>query len=334
MRVVRRPEDVVDAFRGARRTAISAFGDDRVYIEKYIENPRHIEIQVLADHHGEAIFLFERECSVQRRHQKIVEEAPASRLSPETRARMGRIATQAALAIGYTNAGTCEFIVDAEENAWFLEMNTRLQVEHPVTELVTGVDLVAEQLHIACGEPLRLRQDGLALRGHAIECRLYAEDPFEGYLPSPGRIEGLRFPEGPGVRVDAGFAAGTEVSEHYDPMIAKIVAWAPDRASAIERSLRALGELHVGGIRTNVALLQAVLECEPFRSGRYDTGLLEHLPLPSEIPEGEAHDVLLAVAALLGHERAQQRRPRGDASAAASPWKQASRLAILGGLRG
>lgn len=278
MRVVTHPEDVVVAFQAAQRTARSSFGDDRVYIERYIKNPRHVEIQVLADHFGNAVYLFERECSVQRRHQKIIEEAPATRLSDETRHAMGKIAVSAALAIGYRNAGTCEFLVNDDEDFFFLEMNTRLQVEHPVTELITGTDLVAEQLYIASGEPLRLGQEELHRRGHAIECRVCAEDPEKNFLPSPGIIQSYRIPEGPGVRVDGGVYAGALVPQYYDPLIAKLVVWGPTRSVAIARTLRALSEFHVGGIRTNIPLLKAVLQSEPFVSGHYDTGVLDHVP--------------------------------------------------------
>ena len=319
MQLVSDEAQLVPALQAAKRVAKSAFGDDTVYLEKAIVKPRHIEIQVLADHHGNAVYVFERECSVQRRHQKIIEEAPASRLSEATRHAMGKVAVKAALAIGYRNAGTCEFLVDQEERFYFLEMNTRLQVEHPVTEWVTGVDLVAEQLHIAAGEPLRLRQEDLLLRGHAIECRVYAEDPSKGYMPSPGTISAYRIPRGPGVRVDDGVYEGATVPAEYDPLIAKLAVWGPDRESAIARSLRALSEYHVGGIRTNIPLLQAVLRMPDFAAGRYDTGLLA-----GGLPEGavatpcdEERAIVLAAAALEADRRAATHTaaPSGGGSA-------------------
>lgn len=327
MQVVHDPADIVEAFESAERTARSAFGDERVYLEKLVANPRHVEIQVLADAHGAAVHLFERECSVQRRHQKIIEEAPASRLSDETRQAMGAIAVQAAKAIGYTNAGTCEFLVDAEERFYFLEMNTRLQVEHPVTECITGVDLVEEQLHIAAGEALRMSQEDLTIHGHAVECRLYAEDPDQGFLPSPGSIEALRFPEGPGVRVDAGVHLGSRVSEHYDPMIAKIIVHGRDRASAIRRAIRALGECHVGGIRTNLSLLRRVLTHPPFAEGRYDTGILETLAdAPDLDPELRG---LIAAAGAMFADEAELRRQAPPEHPAPSGWRVAGRQARL-----
>ena len=324
MQVVHEASEVVDAFQSAQRTARSAFGDDRVYLERFVSNPRHVEIQILADAQGDAIHLFERECSVQRRHQKIIEEAPASRLSEETRQAMGAVAVQAAKAIGYTNAGTCEFLVDGEERFYFLEMNTRLQVEHPVTECITGVDLVEEQLHVASGHPLRIRQEDLTIQGHAIECRLYAEDPEQGFLPSPGFLEGLRFPGGPGVRIDAGVHPGSQVSEHYDPMIAKIIVHGRDRASAIRRAIRALSECHVGGIRTNLPLLRRVLEHSPFVEGSYDTGILSTLP---ETPQLDADTrALIAAAAAVLADEAQSTGSSGVRSAGSSnPWRDAGR---------
>lgn len=240
MRVVRAKEDIADALASARREAQNAFGDDAVYLEKYIEGPRHVEIQVLADTHGNVMHLGERECSVQRRHQKMIEEAPSVAVSPELRARMGATAVAAAKAAGYVNAGTCEFLLDKDGQYYFLEMNTRIQVEHPVTELVMGIDLVQWQIRIAAGEALPFAQKDFTPRGWAIECRITSEDPSNGFLPSTGRIEYLHLPSGPGVRWDGGIEAGSVVGLHYDPMLAKLIVHAPTRDLAISRMRRAL----------------------------------------------------------------------------------------------
>ena len=320
MRVVASPEELVEAFEAARRTALSAFGDERVYMERFVESPRHVEIQVLADKQGNTVYLFERECSVQRRHQKVIEEAPASRLSEETRRQMGEIAVRAAKTIGYVNAGTVEFLVDAHENFYFLEMNTRLQVEHPVTEEVTGIDLVEQQLRIANGESLPFAQEDLGIRGHAVECRIYAEDPDNDYRPSPGPVKVYRIPEGPGVRVDGGVYEGAEVSQFYDPMIAKMVVWGPTRAQAIQRTRRALAEFHVGGIRTNIELLMAVLENPDFVEGKYDTGLLAVM----EMPEKEVPETLLSAVATVHHDgRKSSSEP--SAKPSRSEWSRVGR---------
>src|SRR5947207_2428953 len=279
MRLVENPKDFDSALGTARREAMNAFGDGRVYIEKAVSRPHHIEIQVFADTHGDAIWLGERECSVQRRHQKVIEETPSAIVTPELRAEMGRVAVNAAKAVGYVGAGTCEFLVDGNtRNFYFLEMNTRLQVEHPVTEWCTGLDLVRWQIEIASGGKLPWTQDDVVrnLRGHAIEARLYAEDPAKNFLPSPGTILDLRLAEGPGVRNHCGVESGSEVPRYYDPMIGKLACWAPTRAQAIARLRRALGETVVKGITTNVAYLKRVLDLDEFRGGDYDTGLLAH----------------------------------------------------------
>jgi acetyl-CoA carboxylase biotin carboxylase subunit len=326
MRVVESADELLEAFEAARRTALSAFGDDRVYMERFVQNPRHVEIQVLADQQGHTVYLFERECSVQRRHQKVIEEAPASRLSEETREKMGEIAVRAAQTIGYVNAGTVEFLVDADENFYFLEMNTRLQVEHPVTEAITGVDLVEQQLRIAFGESLPFTQEDLAVSGHAIECRIYAEDPEKDYRPSPGSVKTYRIPEGPGVRVDGGVYAGAEVSRHYDPMIAKLVVWGPDRMAAIARTRRALAEFHVGGIRTNIQLLKKVLDAPAFVDGEYDTGLLSTMDL-----QGSAEEPPLALLATVAtFHREGKRAPRStSAGMSRSEWSHQGRRSQL-----
>jgi acetyl-CoA carboxylase biotin carboxylase subunit len=278
MRIVRTVTDAAPALQGARREATSAFGDPTLYVERLIERPRHIEIQVIADDHGTVLHLFERECSLQRRHQKVIEESPSPALTPGLRARMGDAAVAAARAAGYRNAGTIEFLVEGagdDARFYFLEMNTRLQVEHPVTEAVTGLDLVHAQLRVAAGEPLGWTQASLTHRGHAIECRVYAEDPANGFLPQAGPLLLYREPRGPGVRVDSGVTEGGDVSVHYDPMLAKVIVQAETRAGAIARASAALREFPVLGIRTNMPYLRAVLAHPSFVNGDVDTGFLD-----------------------------------------------------------
>ena len=279
MRRVDRAEDLGSAFDAASSEAARAFGDGRIYAEKLIENARHIEIQVLGDQHGNLVYLGERECSVQRRHQKVIEESPSPLVAatPGMRERMGEAALKAARAAGYYNAGTVEFLADNSGSFYFLEMNTRLQVEHPVTELVTGLDLVRLQIEIAAGGRLPFTQEQIALRGAAIECRIYAEDPSNNFFPSPGRIEQLAEPSGPGVRVDSGIYQGWTVPIEYDPMLSKLIAWADTREHAIERMLRALSEYHVGGIKSNIGLFRAILNDPAFRAGDLHTGYLDVL---------------------------------------------------------
>ncbi|MEP7339119.1 MAG: acetyl-CoA carboxylase biotin carboxylase subunit [Acidobacteriota bacterium] len=274
MRIVRSDEEIGSAVQMAGDEAQAAFGDPSVYIEKLIERPRHIEIQIVADKDGNIIHLGERECSVQRRHQKVIEECPASFNDADLRARMGEAAVKIASAANYFSVGTIEFLVDAERNFYFLEMNTRLQVEHPVTELVTGIDLVREQIRIAAGERLAIKQEDVRWTGSAIECRVYAEDPEKNFLPSPGKITRLRTPSGPGVRDDSGVYEGWEVPLFYDPMISKLAAWGATRDEAMARMQRALGEYHVGGIRTTIPFFQAVLNDEEFRRGEIDTSYI------------------------------------------------------------
>src|SRR5271169_924987 len=259
MRAVVKADELAAAFAAASSEAERSFGSGEVYLEKLIERPRHIEIQLIADEHGHCLYLGERECSVQRRHQKVIEEAPSAVVEPALRKRMGEAAVRLAQSQGYTNAGTVEFLLDAEQNFYFLEMNTRLQVEHPVTELVTGLDLVHLQIRIAQSEPLPLAQDDIQLRGHAIECRVYAEDPDNGFFPSPGRITRLLQPGGPGIREDCGIYEGWVVPMDYDPMLSKLIAYAPTREQAIARLLRALDEYVIGGIRTNLGLFKRIL---------------------------------------------------------------------------
>lgn len=335
MRVVRESGEFRSSLDAARREAKNAFGDDAVYIEKYIEGPRHVEIQVLADSHGNVISLGERECSVQRRHQKMIEEAPSVAVNAELRARMGETAVRAARAAGYVNAGTCEFLLDKNGNFYFLEMNTRLQVEHPVTEYVTGIDLVQWQLRIAAGEKLPFRQEDIVPRGWAIECRITSEDPANGFLPSTGRIEYLHIPSGPGVRWDSGIETGSEVGLHYDPMLAKLIVYARTREGAVERMHRALTELAVFGVETSREFHLRVMEDEEFRKGEIEIQWLERR-LPSILEKLPPSSVLrsAAIAAALVADRDRGRRqPTGgetpvliDAAAVQSSWKQAARV--------
>jgi acetyl-CoA carboxylase, biotin carboxylase subunit len=302
-----------------------------VYLEKLIERPRHIEIQLMADEHGNCVYLGERECSVQRRHQKVIEEAPSAVVGEDLRRRMGEAAVRLALSAGYVNAGTVEFLVDAEENFYFLEMNTRLQVEHPVTEMVTGLDLVHLQLRVAMGEPLPIRQEDVRLRGHAIECRIYAEDPENNFFPSPGLITRLVQPGGPGIREDCAVFAGWTVPLDYDPMLSKLVAFAETREMAIDRMLRALEEYVIGGIKTNIGLFRRILTDPDFRAARIDTGYLERLLAGAGPAAGDAllaetvpEDVVALAAALFV---ASARRTGGVAVDAAveSRWAEAGR---------
>ena len=278
MKVVRTAADVGEALAAARREATASFGDGTLYVERLIERPRHVEIQVFADAHGNVVHLFERECSAQRRHQKMVEESPCPALSPAVRQAMGQAAVAAARAVDYRNAGTCEFLLEGEGEAarfYFLEMNTRLQVEHPVTECVVGVDLVHAQLAVAGGAALPFTQDSLSQRGHAIECRIYAEDPAQGFIPQAGRLLLYRQPQGPGIRVDSGVTAGTTVSVYYDPMLAKLIVWGETREVARLRALAALRDFAVLGIRTNIPFLLQLLEHEQFIAATIDTGFLD-----------------------------------------------------------
>ena len=321
MRVVQRREELAAALASAQREAKNAFGDDAVYVEKYIVGPRHVEIQVLGDQHGTMLHLGERECSVQRRHQKMIEEAPSVAVTPELRARMGQAAVAAARAAGYTNAGTCEFLLDANGQFYFLEMNTRIQVEHPVTELVMGVDLVQWQLRIAAGERLPFTQEALVPRGWAIECRITSEDPANGFLPSTGRVQYLHVPTGPGVRWDGGIETGSEVTLYYDPMLAKLIVWAPDRAQAIARMHRALLELTIDGIDTSRDFHLRVMENDDFRAGTIEIQWLErHLAELTAAPAPRESVVRAAIAAVLLSEWDRgTRRPAASPSADSAP---------------
>ena len=326
MRAVTNAEELAAAFTAASSEAERSFGSGEVYLEKLIERPRHIEIQLIADEHGNCVYLGERECSVQRRHQKVIEEAPSAVVSEDLRRRMGEAAVRLALSAGYVNAGTVEFLVDADENFYFLEMNTRLQVEHPVTEMVTGLDLVHLQLRVAMGEPLPITQEDVRLRGHAIECRIYAEDPENNFFPSPGLITRLVQPGGPGIREDCAVFAGWTVPLDYDPMLSKLVAFAPTREMAIDRMLRALEEYVIGGIKTNIGLFRRILTDEDFRAARIDTGYLERLLAagPAQVQEDVPEDVVALAAALFAVSARRETVVVADA-AAESRWAEAGR---------
>ena len=325
MRLVRRAEDLPEALRAARAEAEAAFGDAAVYIERAVAEPRHIEIQILADAQGDVIHLGERECSIQRRHQKLIEECPSPLLDGLLRARMGVAACRLARAAGYVNAGTIEFLVDGDRNFYFLEMNTRLQVEHPVTEFVTGVDLVREQLRIAAGEPLGLTQADVTWRGWAIECRVNAEDPFAGWLPSPGRITGLHAPSGPWVRDDSGVYEGYTVPRFYDTLISKLIVWGADRDAACDRMARALGEYRVVGVRTTIPALARIISHPDFRAGRLSTAFLERV-LPELRPnDGRFASVAVLAAVLAEYERGRHAPPAAPVDSAPSAWRTGHR---------
>lgn len=311
MRIVSDPADFARSMESAKREALSAFGDGRVFIEKYIVQPRHIEFQILGDQHGNIVHLFERECSIQRRHQKVVEEAPSAVLTPEIREAMGKAAVQAAATCGYYNAGTVEFLVDKDLNFYFMEMNTRLQVEHPVTECITGLDLVAEQLRIAEGEPLGYTQADRTMQGHAIECRIYAEDPLNNFLPDPGDLVVYIEPEGPGVRVDGGVQEGGKVEIYYDPMISKLVTYGADRAEAIARMDRALSDYIIAGMQTTIPFCRFVMRHESFTSGNFSTHFVgDHFKPEMLIPDDPFHEKATAIAAVLHKAEQAARIPK------------------------
>lgn len=336
MRVVTAPDEMAAALDAARREAKSSFGDDAVYLEKFITRPRHVEIQVLADSHGTVLSLGERECSVQRRHQKMIEEAPSVAVDQELRARMGETAVRVARAAGYVNAGTCEFLLAADGKFYFLEMNTRLQVEHPVTELVTGIDLVQWQLRIASGERLPFRQQDITPRGWAIECRITSEDAVNGFLPSTGRIDHLHLPSGPGVRWDGGIEAGSEVGLYYDPMLAKLIVWGADREQAVRRMRRALVDLVILGVETSRDFHIRVMDDAEFQRGDIDIQWLERR-LPSLI-EMQPSPGTARIAAIAGALLAERDRTSRTSSTATDPkqktgdvsppdsWKQFARV--------
>jgi len=335
MRLIQQESELESGWRDASSEAKNAFGDDQLYLEKYLVRPRHIEIQVLADQHGHVVYLGERECSVQRRYQKVIEEAPSPIMTAQLRCRMGEAAVALAREGGYTNAGTVEFLVDAERNFYFLEMNTRLPVEHPVTEMVTSLDLVKLQIAIAAGEALPFAQSDIAPRGHAIECRIYAEDPENNFFPSPGKVLERRVPTGPGVRLDEGIYAGWTVPNEYDPLLGKLVAWGTDRGEAIARLRRALDEYYATGIRTNAGLFRRILVSPEFVNGEIHTRWLDEFLVPPAQQGGETTDeeeiarqdaAMIAIASW--HKLQNGRRQNGRTAGAElsqSRWKTAGR---------
>jgi acetyl-CoA carboxylase biotin carboxylase subunit len=333
MRMVASAGDLSSALRAARSEAGSSFGDSAIYLERRLLRPRHIEVQLLGDRHGTVVPFVERECSIQRRHQKVVEESPSLAVSPSLRSAITDAAASVARAVGYTNAGTIEFLLDEDGSFYFLEMNTRLQVEHPVTEMVTGVDLVRWQIRIARGERLDLAPAPLVQpRGHAVECRIYAEDPDNGFMPSPGRIAGLRAPQGPGVRDDSGVEEGGEVPIFYDPMISKLITWGDDRPHALARMARALAEYEVRGIRTTIPFFQWLLRDEDFVAARFDTTFIDRKlgsrngdPLR---PAGEDAETLAAIAVAV-HTFTRAAGPAAPAVERASRWRDRGRVESL-----
>jgi acetyl-CoA carboxylase biotin carboxylase subunit len=332
MRRVDDPEAVERAFEAARSEAQKSFGDDRVYVEKFLQRPRHIEVQILADQQGNCVHLFERECSIQRRHQKVIEEAPSPFLDETLRAQMGAVAVQAAKAVDYVGAGTVEFLCDADRRFYFLEMNTRLQVEHPVTEWITGLDLVALQIRVAEGHSLPFEQGDLAIGGHAIEARIYAEDPQSGFLPAPGKIEHLHVPAGPYVRDDSGVVFGSEVTPLYDPMISKLSVWGQDREQAIARLDRALAEYKVIGVTTNISFLRRVLAEPTFQSGDFDTGFIGDVIEGASEPDETFETIAMLAAVMDAFERDEAAeaafQPQTSATDGGSNWR---RFQLLGG---
>jgi len=331
MRRVDRDADLESALRDAASEAGRAFRNPEVYVERLIEQPRHIEIQLLGDQHGNMVFLGERECSLQRRHQKVMEECPSPLIAqhPEMRHAMGEAAIRAARAAGYYNAGTVEFLVDRDRRFYFLEMNTRLQVEHPVTELVTGLDLVKLQIEIAAGGRLPFSQEQVFLRGWAIECRIYAEDPYNNFLPYPGKLTRLTRPQGPGVRIDGCVYDGWTVPMEYDPLLAKMAVWAADREDATARSIRALGEYDVGGIRTNIGFFRQILEDPEFRAGNLHTGFIDEFFARNAAPQPPPgmSDVAALVAAL--HTMSRSASPEARPAASSSAWRESGRSGLL-----
>jgi len=328
MRVVNTADEFEEQMQLAVSEATAAFGDGAVFIEKYIGSPRHIEIQVLGDEHGNIVHLFERECSIQRRHQKVIEEAPSSVLTPELRAEMGRTAVDVARACQYTGAGTVEFLLDEHHNFYFLEMNTRLQVEHPVTELITGLDLVKEQIKVAQGEPLGFRQEDLTITGHALELRVYAEDPQNNFLPDIGTLTTYVRPQGPGVRVDDGFEQGMDIPIYYDPMIAKLVTYGADRQQAIARMLRAIEEYQITGIETTLKFGTYVLQHPAFVSGHFDTNFIRDHFSPETLAPTPPDEATAKVAAVLAAMLLETKKPQAAAAATetgaatASAWRR------------
>jgi acetyl-CoA carboxylase biotin carboxylase subunit len=330
LRFVGTANEMESALRNTRAEALAAFGDDAIYIEKFLDRPRHVEIQILADRDGNAIHLGERECTIQRRHQKVIEESPSPVMDPGLREKMGEAALKVVRAGEYYNAGTVEFLLDQDGNFYFLEMNTRLQVEHAITEAVTGIDLVKQQIYIAAGQNLSIKQEDVSMRGAAIECRVYAEDPDNNFFPSPGRISMLRVPSGPGIRDDSGVYPGWTVPLDYDPLLSKLIAWAPTRHEAIRRMERALGEYEIGGIKNNLAFFREILRHPEFVAGSFDTGFIDRWI--RERPDRDRVDSVsvterdhaILVAALF-HSRREKAGKSSPPRQSSSPWKLAGR---------
>ncbi len=328
MRLVREEKDIIPAVRAAKSEAMAAFGDDAVYVEKFVENPHHIEFQVLGDSHGNAVHLFERECSVQRRHQKVIEETPSPLMTPELRETMGQQAVMAAKAVNYVGAGTVEFLVDDDLNYYFLEMNTRLQVEHPITERVVGVDLVKAQIIVADGGEIPWKQEELSQKGHAIEARVYAEDPSNNFMPSPGKIQHMVEPLGPGIRHDGYVYAGYEIPIHYDPMISKMITWGTDRDEAIERMKRALFNYKLSGIKTNIRFLYRIMETPDFVEGKYNTefiGKNMDFLMEDSARYEELEDLVMIASLLYYRKQIGMNRAEEDCKEETSNWKNYGR---------
>ncbi len=336
IRLIHNEEEFKESYDLARGEALNAFGDDRMYIEKAIVNPRHVEVQIARDKHGNAIHLYERECSIQRRHQKVIEESPSVAINDEVRHKMGEAAVRAVAAANYDSVGTVEFLVDKDMNFYFLEVNTRLQVEHPVTEMVTGLDIVKIQIEIAEGKPLAYKQEDIKQVGHALECRIYAEDPSKNFMPSPGVITGLRMPGGPGVRVDSGVYSRGEVPVYYDPMVAKLIVWDVDRENAIARMKRALKEYVIKGIKTTIPFHQKVLRNENFIKGNISTDFIDKEVLAEPQPREGSLEVAIAAAAIKEYLREKELKNKlvvfNETCAAGSPWKESGRRSAMAGV--
>ena len=331
MRVVRSAEELKGAVEAGRREAKASFGDESVYLEKFLEEPRHVEFQILADNFGEVVHLFERECSIQRRHQKIIEETPSPALDDALRHRMGETALKAIKASGYTNAGTVEFLLDPDKNFYFLEVNARIQVEHPITEMVVGVDLVKQQIRLAAGERITLKQESLSQRGHAIECRIYAEDPGQGFLPAPGKILFLHEPRGPGIRHDSGVFSGYEVPVHYDPILSKLIAWAEDRESVRRRMVHALEDLVILGIKTTVPFLRDLITHPAFQAGNTNTRFIEEYfsDWTGDEKGGDGERIALMAAAVDAFEGVSRRGRIPVGVKTPTPWQSVGKWEIL-----
>ena len=331
MRIVKTEDDLLEAIEGAKRESKSSFGDDTVFLEKYLDKPRHIEFQILADEQGNTIHLFERECSIQRRHQKIIEESPSPVMTDKLRQKMGESAVRAAKAVGYENAGTVEFMIDKNLNYYFMEMNTRLQVEHPITELTTGVDLVKWQLRIANGEPLALKQKDLVQRGHSIECRIYAEDAENGFLPSVGMLKNVEEPSGPNIRVDSGIVSNIKVSAYYDPMLSKLIVSAENRDEAIKKMIWALSHYVVLGITSNISFLKKVIEHKQFQMGNTTTHFIDnHFKDWTIAKKGLPVDAIIALAVYDSMHSTKEEIVRYKEADPHSPWKHMGRWRVSG----